>query len=62
MSNRTQFPIRFRKARSDSEVGSMARWIETSLGLPAGSVSFRKPDGSTIRRNAKVKKLRQVWE
>ena len=59
---RVQIPVRFRAARSDASVGSIARNIEEVYGLPEGAVALRGPDKRPLRSDATVRTLRKRWE
>jgi len=59
---RNQKPVRFRKARSDASVKSLAASIEAALGLPSGCVRFVAPNGRKIRNDASIATLRKRWD
>jgi hypothetical protein len=59
---RTELPARFRAARSDASVGSIAATIEEVFGLPEGSVGLRGPDKKALRSDATIRTLRKRWE
>lgn len=59
---RTELPARFRAARSDASVGTIARRIEAVFGLPEGSVALRGPDRKVLRSDATIRTLRRRWE
>lgn len=59
---RTQMPTRFRAARSDASVGTIARSIEEVYGLPEGAVALRGPDKKALRSDATIRTLRKRWE
>lgn len=61
-SARIELPARFRAARSDASVGSIARSIESVFGLPEGSVALRGPDKRPLRSDATIRTLRKRWE
>lgn len=62
LSGRTELPARFRAARSDASVGSIAATIEEVFGLPEGSVGLRGPDKKALRSDATIRTLRKRWE
>ena len=59
--SRVENPIRFRRARSNGSLGSLAREIEEKYGLPAGSVRIIRPDRRKMRSDATVHSLKKVW-
>lgn len=61
-SGRVEQPLRYRAARSDASVGSIARSIEAVYGLPEGSVALRGPDRKVLRSDASIRTLRRRWE
>jgi len=61
-SIRSEQPLRFRAARSDASVSSIARSIEAVYGLPEGSVALRGPDKKVLRSDATIRTLRRRWE
>lgn len=61
-SGRMEQPLRYRAARSDASVGSIARSIESVYGLPEGSVALRGPDRKVLRSDATIRTLRRRWE
>jgi hypothetical protein len=61
-SARTEQPLRFRAARSDASVGTIARSIEAVYGLPEGSVALRGPGRKVLRSDATIRTLRRRWE
>lgn len=63
MSNHTglgriEIPKRYRRARFDARLGSIARRAEKIYGLPKGSMIFIGPDGRRVRSDATVRRLR----
>ena len=55
-------PFRYRSARKDAAVGSIKSKIESTFGLPEGSVALLSKDGSKLKANAKIGTLRQRWD
>jgi len=61
-TQRTQSGVRFRKARSDSTLGTLQSVIERVFGLPEGSVRIVRPDGRKMRSDALVRSVRKRWD
>ncbi len=59
---RNSTPLRYRAARSDTTIGVIKNKIETTFGLPEGSVSLCGPDGKSLRSDARISTLRDRWE
>jgi hypothetical protein len=56
-----QNPVRFRAARIDATVGSIARRIERDYKLPDGSVCFLLPSGRKAHVDGKIDNLLSRW-
>lgn len=56
-----QNPVRFRAARVDASIGSIARRIEKNFKLPDGSVRLVLPSGRTAHRDGKISNLLRRW-
>lgn len=59
---RTQSVARFRRARSDSSLGTLQSEIERVFGLPPGGVRLVRPDGRKMRSDAQVGSFRKRWD
>jgi hypothetical protein len=51
-----------RKPHAKWRLGSVARWFERVLGLPAGAVTLLRPDGSRARKDKTLGALRMLRE
>jgi len=56
-----QKPVRFRAARVDATVGSIARRIEQDYKLPEGSVCLLLPTGRKAHVDGKIDNLLNRW-
>lgn len=59
---RTRSGIRYRRARSDSTLGTLQVEIERTFGLPPGGVRLVRPDGRKMRSDALVRSFRECWD
>jgi hypothetical protein len=57
-----QNPVRFRAARVDATVGSIARRIERDYKLPEGSVRLVLPSGRRAHVDGKINNLLRKWD
>lgn len=55
-------PVRYKAARVDASVGSIAKRIEIDYKLPAGCVALVLPSGRRMRRDAKIRALLAKWD
>lgn len=55
-------PRRFRSARVDAKVKSILADIESTYGLPHGSVKFVHKDGTTVRSDSSIKTFLDKWD
>ncbi|MGE4277674.1 MAG: hypothetical protein AB7E30_10955 [Lawsonibacter sp.] len=53
---------RYRNAREDATVGSIEKHIESTYGLPEGSVQINRQDGGNARSDKTIKKLRNEYK
>nr|WP_280177504.1 ankyrin repeat domain-containing protein [Microvirga pakistanensis] len=60
-ATRQEMPTRYRKARADATLGGLQATVETTFGLPSGSVRLINPDGRKLRSDATVGTLRKAW-
>ncbi len=54
-------PVRYRGARSDASVASIARRIERDYKLPRGSVALVRPKGRRARSDSSIGTLLKTW-
>jgi len=54
--------IRQKKLRNDSSLGTAAKTMEKTLGLPEGSVRLVKPNGRKMKGNASIETLKKAWQ
>lgn len=59
---KTQTAVRFRAARVDATVGSIARRIERDYRLPDGSVCLVLPSGRKAHVDGKISNLLARWQ
>ena len=57
-----QNPVRFRAARVDASVGTIARSIEKNFKLPEGSVRLVLPTGRKAHVDGKISNLLKRWD
>jgi hypothetical protein len=50
-----------RRPNANWRLGKAARYFERLLDLPAGSITFVRPDGSHARTNKTLGGLREEW-
>lgn len=60
-NTKQQNPVRFRAARSDATVGSIARRIEKDFKLPEGSIRLVLPSGRKAHVDGKISNLLKRW-
>lgn len=61
-TKRKERATRFRQIRSDATVQSAQNWIESELGMPAGSVRILTPTGRKARSDGSIGRLRDRWK
>jgi hypothetical protein len=59
MPKRIDPPRRQRDARKDASIGGIERHVESTYGLPRGSVQINNPDQSNARSDQKIGTLRK---
>lgn len=57
-----QNPVRFRAARVDATVGSIATRIERDYQLPEGSVRLVLPSGRKAHIDGRINNLIERWQ
>jgi hypothetical protein len=55
-------PVRFRAARADATIGSIARRIERDYQLPSGSVALVLPSRRRAHIDGRIANLLRRWE
>lgn len=50
-----------RRPHAGWRLGGAARWFERRLGLPAGTILFRRPNGTRARSDKTLGALREEW-
>jgi hypothetical protein len=60
-STKRQKPVRFRAARVDATIGSIARRIDRDYKLPDGSVCLLLPSGRKAHIDGKINNLLSRW-